>query len=223
MPKLETPGGEQLDAEEVNRRFAQAMAEPEPDEPLAAAPEPNTSDPEPAAPASDRRHDKPRTSAAGSGRGRGGGRRGKHSTKAAEPDPPAEGHFVRPVFELLQSAVIVGVMAPLPPGGLRVKVRLQAATIGTHSSALANAVDSAARHNAMIRRGVESLTMGPAGWVLPAVLVVAPFAAQSLALWRSPVDEDMITVANEFERQIRQQVGEQVSPDGPGDDASAAA
>lgn len=222
MPKLETPGGEQLDAEEVNRRFAQAMAEPEPDEPLAPAPEPKT-DPEPSAPDNDRRHDKARTSTATAGRGRGGARRGKHSAKAAEQEPMAEGHYVRPVLEWLQSAVIVGAVAPLPPGGLRVRARLQAATIGAHSPELAKAVDSAARHNAMIRRGVESLTMGPAGWVLPAVLMIAPFAAQSLTLWRSPVDEDMITAANEFEHRIRQQIGEQVSPDGPGDDPRAAA
>lgn len=209
MPKLETPDGE-LDETAVEREFAKVMAKPPADEPTAPAPARKSVDEQgPRAsqtaqePAEDPKHDKPRrTSAPG---GSGDGRRGRGRPRKAEQaaPQPAEGAYVQPVAEFLNALTIVGAMAPVPDGPLQAKVRLQAALVNQHQAGLATAVDSAARHNEVIRKGVEALTMGSAGWVLPAVLAVAPFAAQSLGLWRASVTEEMAAAAEGFEAEVK--------------------
>lgn len=185
------------------------MSAPEPDEPQHPAPE--RKDPvaeaeeKPAEPCEKPSHTKARTTASTSGSG-GQKRRGRPPKAKAEPAAPAEGAFVQPVAEFLQALTIVGATAPVPPGDLRTKVRLQAALVNQHVGGIATAVDAAARNNAVIRRGVEALTMGSAGWVLPAVLAVAPFAAQSAGLWRSPVAEGMAEQADGFAEAVKAQL-----------------
>lgn len=205
MPQLVTEDGA-MDEEAVNREFARAMAAPEPNEETAPAPQrkqatESTAQPV-AEPSDDPKHDKARTSSSTGSTGRSGRRGRPRKTEEAKP-APSEGAYVQPVAELLQSLTIVGALAPIPDGPLQTRVRLQAYLVGEHAPGLATAVDSAARHNAVIRKAVESLTMGSAGWVLPAVLAVAPFAAQSLGLWRAPVTEEMAADAKGFEAQVR--------------------
>lgn len=203
MPTFVTPDGD-LDEDTVNKEFAAAMVAPPADEPTAPAPprKAASEDAQKAAePADDAKHDKPRRTSSTGGSGRGRGRGGAKKTDATP--PPAEGAYVQPVSEFLQSLTIVGALAPIPSGPLQTRVRLQAHLVNMHAPGLATAIDSAARHNELIRKGVESLTMGSTGWVLPAVLAVAPFAAQSLGLWRADVSEDMVAVAKTFEAEVR--------------------
>ncbi|MDB5910928.1 MAG: hypothetical protein JWP34_5042 [Massilia sp.] len=220
MPKLITPDGE-LDEAAVNRQFAESMAEPEANEPLAAAPPRRPPATPPAAvqePAEDPKHSKARTTSSTSSTGGSSRPRARRGSKKAEPGPgPAEGTYVQPVAEFLQGLTIAGALAPIPAGPLATRLRLQAQLVEDHRGGLATAVDAAARHNAVIRKGVESLTMGSAGWVLPAVLAVAPFAALSFSLWKTPVDEEMVRAGQVFETEVR------AAMMGQPDDASAAA
>jgi hypothetical protein len=218
MPKLETPDGAALAEEDVAQKFAEAMAAPEPDEPQAPAPARRAGAGEDGAgggaagasePRESKGDSKARTRPASGGAAGGtGARRGrpKGSGKKPAEAAPAEGAFVQPVAEFLQALTITGAVAPIPNEHLKVKTRLQAALVNQHAGGLAAAIDSAARHNAVIRRGVEALTMGSAGWVLPAVLAVAPFAAQSAGLWRTAVDEQMVQAAEQFEANVREQL-----------------
>lgn len=227
MPKLLTPDGAELDDAEVQRKFAEAMAAPEPDEPTAPAPEPQDPDAPPAeepAPREQRSHGKARTTAAPRARGGGGGRgRGRPRKAAAAPSaPPPEGTFAGPVAEFLEALTIAGTLIPLPAGELRTKVRLQTGLIAMHVDGLAAAADGAACHNATIRRGVEALTQGSAGWVLPAVLAITPFVAQSLGLWRGPVDEDLVRQADAYENDVRSRILQQQTM-GQAEHASSAA
>jgi hypothetical protein len=75
--------------------------------------------------------------------------------------------------------------APVPAEGIRLKLRAQAKVLKDNQPGLCQGVNLMAQHNGTIRRGVEALTMGSAGWVLPAVMAVAPFAVQSAALWKA--------------------------------------
>jgi hypothetical protein len=97
-----------------------------------------------------------------------------------------------------------------------VRVRLQANLVAEHSAGLTKGIDAAAQNNAVIRRGVEALTMGSAGWVLPAVLAVAPFAASSYALWRSDVTQEMAEAALKFETAVKETLGPSMSDGPPG-------
>lgn len=200
MPKLITPDGA-LDGDEVEQRFAAAMAADEPTEPIAAAPPRKEESSQATGPAdADRRHTRARTTSASSPSSPSKTRRGKG---AAAPQPPAEGHYVRPVSEFLQALTIAGALAPLPAGPTETRIRLQGALINKHTPGLATAIDAAARNNTVIRRGVEALTMGSAGWVLPAVLAVAPFAAESAGLWRGQITEEMSAAAATFVQGVR--------------------
>lgn len=220
MPTLKTPDGAELDEAEVNRRFAQSMAAPEPDEPIAPAPEPNdpAQDPEPPAPTDKASHS--RTRAAKGTPARGGRRgRGRPPKAAAAPAVLPEGTFTQAVAETLEALAIGGALVPLPTAAMRTRVRLQAQLVSEHTLGLASAIDGAARHNATIRRGVEALTQGSAGWILPAVVAVAPFAAQTLNLWRSAIDEDMAKAAEAFETDVKSKLVARIIEQG--EDASA--
>lgn len=211
MPKLTTPEGDVLDDAAVQQQFAEAMAAPEPDEPMAPAPERRADDGQDeqtgrrrrarandSTAGDERRQGRARTTGARSAR-TGAGRDGK--AKASAPSSYAE-----PIGEFLQALVITGALVPLPRSPLAVRVRLQAGLVDEHGAGLTKAIDAAAQNNAVIRRGVEALTMGSAGWVLPAVLAVAPFAAQSVGLWRSEVTEDMANTADAIHIAVRAQV-----------------
>lgn len=193
MAKLIGDEGLALEEADVNREFAQAMAAPEPDEPEAPAPKRADAKASPAAeaPRSRSKDDKARTaSAVPSTRRTGTGRRA--SKKPATEAAPVKGKYAKPVAELLDALVLAAAIVPMPETTTTVRVRAQARLIQAHESGLAAAIDAAACHNAMIRRGVEALTMGSAGWVLPAAMAVAPFAMASVQLWRSPVSPDMV-------------------------------
>jgi hypothetical protein len=216
MPKLETADGSELTEEEVTKQFAKALSAPEPDEPLAPAPpradngRAEGSPEPPESPVDDRPRTRPQSRGTGRPRGRPKGS-GKKTAAA-----PAEGTYVRPVSELLQALTIAGALAPVPKGPLYTRIRLQANLVDAHTAGIATATDLAARNNAIIRKGVESLTLGPGGWVLPAVVALAPFGAQSLALWRGEITPEMTAAAEQFEHGVRAQLA-----DAGAEDASA--
>jgi hypothetical protein len=121
--------------------------------------------------------------------------------KKPDPEPAAAGTYAAQIDEWLEGLTIVAAL-PLPPTPLRDRVRLQASLVDQHRPGLTRGIDLAAAHNATVRRGIESLTNGSAGWVLPAVALVIPFAYQSLAVWRGEMTPEARYEADAFARKV---------------------
>lgn len=222
---LMTADGATLDLDTAERDFARSMAAPEPSEPQAPAPPRRTADPE--APygrtvsgrpkrAPGGRPPKPRVTEAAPATS--GTAKGKAAAEPAD--------YTGRLGEFTSALWMVMAGSPVPNDGLRLKIRAQARILKEHQGGLCQGVNLMAQHNSVIRRGVEALTMGSAGWVLPAVMAVAPFAVQTGQLWRSPPGEAVHQMAEETESEwkavfadIQLQMGlagGQAPEDGPG-------
>jgi hypothetical protein len=193
---LSTEDGQAIDLDAAERDFARAMAAPEPDEPEAPAPPKRQELTEEelgakygwtTGPNGERRAKRAK------GRPRTQARLTEAPPQASEkPGKPPKSQGVnqipksllQPLSELTSAVWMLCAAIPIPAEPLRVKVRAQAAILKANQVGLVQGVDMMARHNGVIRRGVEMLTMGSAGWVLPATMAVAPFCAQSAQLWR---------------------------------------
>lgn len=207
MPEqLTTADGTQLDLDDSEQRFAAAMAAPPAGQPEPEAPAPPRREPvDPEAPYGRRldgtpkkapggRPPKPREiEAAAAAAGGGSGRPGESRKTATGGQDPRD--YTQGLIEFAEALHMVLSAVPVPHDELRVRVRVQAHVIKTNEAGLASGVNMMAQHNGTIRTGVEKLTTGSAGWVLPAVMAIAPFAVQTAALWRAPVAGDMEEVA----------------------------
>ena len=123
-------------------------------------------------------------------------------TKTTAPD------YTRPLAEFTDGLWMVLAAVPVPEGNLRIRVRAQAHILKANQPGVVTAVNSMAQHNATIRWGVEKLTLGSAGWVLPAVMALAPFAVQSAQIWRTEPTEGMILAAKDTEQEWDKLLGE---------------
>jgi hypothetical protein len=202
MPEgLATEDGTALGLDPAEQEFARAMAAPEPDEPEHPAP-PKRQQPAGDAPYGYKADGTPKKAA--------GRPRKARVTDAppAEPEKPARGakaaepkpSYAQPLTELTSALWMVLAAAPVPPEGLRVKIRAQAKVLKANQPGLVKGLDIMAQNNGTIRRGVEALTMGSAGWVLPAVMAVSPFAVQTAQLWRMD-PADLAGLAEETEKE----------------------
>ena len=187
MPEgLATADGRVLDLDDSERAFAAAMAAPSGDEPEHPAPPKLAADPE--APYGRKVDGTPKKAPGG----RPPKARVSAAPAAAAAPRPAGGagkaeavaDFSQPLNEFLQGVWMAAAALPVPDGSLRVRVRAQAAVIRSNAGGLVQSVNMMAQHNATIRWGVEKLTTGSAGWVLPACMALAPFAVQSAQVWR---------------------------------------
>jgi len=189
MPEgLSTADGQAIDLDRAEQEFARAMAAPEPSEPEAPAP-PKRAPADEEAPYGRRLDGTPKKAP--------GGRPAKARVTESKPvTAPAKGKaapssadYTQPLGDFTSALWMVMAAAPVPSDDLRVKVRAQAKVLKDNQPGLCQGVNLMAQHNGTIRRGVEALTMGNAGWVLPAVMAVAPFAVQSATIWKSrPAD-----------------------------------
>lgn len=187
---LTTLDGTALDLDAGEQEFARAMAAPEPTDPQAPAPPRRelTEEERGAKYGYTTGEDgKPRAKKAP-------GRPRKQPARVTEAAPaeaprgktaPSVPDFTGPLAGLTDALWMVLAAAPAPSVPLRIKLRAQAKVLKDNQPGLVQGVNVCAQHNATIRRGVEALTTGGAGWVLPAVMAVAPFAMQSAALWRA--------------------------------------
>jgi hypothetical protein len=186
---LATADGTAIDLDKAEQDFHRAMAAPEPDEPEAPAP-PKREPADPDAPFGRKLDGTPKKAP--------GGRPGKprvtESTPAAQTASKPSGKpgqagtqtdYAQPLGDFTSAVWMVMAAAPVPNDGLRLKIRAQAKILKDNQPGLCQGINLMAQHNGTIRRGVEALTMGQAGWVLPAVMAVAPFAVQSAQLWRT--------------------------------------
>jgi hypothetical protein len=205
---LATADGTQIDLDKAEADFHRAMAAPEPTEPIAPAP-PKRAPADPEAPHGRKLDGTPKKAP--------GGRPAKArvTTPPRTPEKPskpgkgpgataAQADYTQPLGDFTSAVWMVMAAAPLPNEGLRVKVRAQAKILRDNQPGLCQGVNLMAQHNGTIRRGVEALTMGQAGWVLPACMALAPFAVQSAQLWRTDPAE-LVGLAEETEQQWAEQ------------------
>ena len=208
---LATEDGTAIDLDAAEADFARAMAAPEPDEPEHPAP------PKRVQPTEEELGEKYgwTTLPDGTRRAkRAKGRPAKARTTDAKPQEPqksskpsgkpgqtdAKPDLTQPLSELTSALWMVAAAAPIPVEGLRVKVRAQAKILRENQAGVVQGVGIMAANNGTIRRGVEALTMGSAGWVLPATMALAPFAVQSMAVWRAK-PEDLAELAAQTEQE----------------------
>jgi hypothetical protein len=183
---LTTADGAAVQLADGDVQFAAAMAAPRSDDPEAAPP-PRI---DPDAPYGRKADGSPRRSA--------GGRRAvkPRLTDAAEPAAPrpqaasaapaaaGAADYRGKVAEFADGAWMVCAAMPIPSDGMRLRVRAQAALIKANRDQLSAGIGIMAEHSPPVRRAVDFMTGGSAGWILPAILAVSPFAVQSAALWR---------------------------------------
>lgn len=212
METLSTGDGQKIDVNESEVAFARAMAAPGPDEAEAPAP-PRRAPADPEAPHGRTQDGKPKKGPGGrppkprtqeAPRSSQGSSKGKD---AKGTDKPAV-DLTQPVVEFCEGLWMLGSMVPIPSENLRVKTRLQAHVLRANEQQVATAVNMMAQNNSTIRSGVEKLTTGNAGWVLPACMALVPFAVQSAGLWKAPVSEEMKQAADAVEGQFRQEFNE---------------
>lgn len=171
---LELPDGTPVDAGDLSRSFAAAMAAPEPDEPAAAAPPRTaggTADPD--APYGRKADGSPRKSRPGPGRPR-LARDARPAVKDAKAEPK---DYTRQLSELTE-ALWFG-LAQLPP------TQAQAEVLWQHRPQLVQGWALAGSSNAMIGRGIDAIT-SHGTWVAVVAMATVPFALQSWALWTRP-------------------------------------
>jgi hypothetical protein len=214
MPEgLATEDGTAIDLDAAEAQFAQAMNAPEPDEPEHPAP------PKREQLSEEELGAKYGWTTDAQGNRRAKRAKGRPSTKARTTDAPLPGadkprsgpkgkgppvppkpDLSGPLTELTSALWMVMAAAPIPADPLRVKVRAQAKVLRANQGGLVQGVNLMAANNGMIRRGVEALTMGSAGWVLPATMAVAPFCVQTAQLWRMD-PEDLLGLAQQTEEE----------------------
>lgn len=93
------------------------------------------------------------------------------------------------------------------PGTLRVRLHAQAALLNGHKANLVKAGSIAAAHHEGTAQLIEKLTTGNAAWALPCMFALGPFVAQSVTMWRSPLDGDVAEMAAANEENFKAVLG----------------
>jgi len=215
---LATLDGELVDLDATEAAFAAAMAAPATDKP--GMPAPARRPPEPEPDAENAPHGWTWDSDAGEwrakkspGRPRSAADKARVTTApspsrpaaaaapstAPPPATPKQGRldYRRVVRDTAEAAWFVLATVPVPEqafgyklGGLRVKVRAQAALLEQHLDGVAGGVATIAAHNSMLARALARMDAGEGGlWVLPAVMMLAPFVAATGQLWAGKLDD----------------------------------
>lgn len=126
----------------------------------------------------------------------------------ARPTSSGKKHDFRKTVTETAEALWLGLaMVPIPDkafgrdlSGLRMRVRVQAAVIQANTAPLATGIQMISEHNDTVKRVLTKMESGDGGlWVLPAVLLIAPFVAQTGQLWTSRIDEGIAAMAEDVE------------------------
>lgn len=107
---------------------------------------------------------------------------------------PAE--YQKVLHEAGQAVWLLGAIAPLPDRAFgrdlvvtRTRLRVQADLLGENLGPLSAGLAKVAEHVPWMARQVQAMGKGRGGlWVLPVMMVLTPFAVQSMALWRGELD-----------------------------------
>jgi len=203
---LATADGQKIDLDDVDREFAAAMAAPSSDEPEAPAP-PDMPPYDPEAPygrkidgtpkkAPGGRPAKPRTTTQKALPAGGSQKDAKGGKDAGDATTYAKG-----LEEFFAGIALALAVLPIPADEIRIRCRVQAHVLKETGDGLAAGLGSCAEHNSVARWAVEKVTKGGGAWVFPAALAIAPFAVQTAAVWKAPVEGDMRTAADRIEEE----------------------
>jgi hypothetical protein len=229
MPEsLSTIDGEPLDVDRSEAEFAAAMAAPPADKPGMTAP--SRKPPEPAADPEAAPHgwtwsDGEWRAKKAPGRPR-GGPADKPRVTDSPPAPPPSATSTAPardfratLRETAEAAWFVLASVPVPEqafgfklAGVKTRIRVQAALLEANVENLAGGLNMLGQHNRFVAQALTRLASGEGGlWVLPAVMLLAPFVAQTGQLWTGQlVDEPTLeAMAAATEKQAQAYLAEQ--------------
>lgn len=125
------------------------------------------------------------------------------------------------IAELIDGTWMLLSSAPVPMPKVRAKVHAQAALLNGHKPGLVKGVNLAAQNNPQVARGIEKLTTGNVSWILPAMFALGPFVAQSVMVWRSPVEGTVTDLAAANEQAWDETVRAMAAEFGPQEEAQA--
>jgi hypothetical protein len=126
--------------------------------------------------------------------------------RAARAVPSPKTDYRRDVMTLLDGVWTLAASVPDVEPGTKVmgvdirsplvRVKAQAAIMKDNAMGLVNGFGIMAQHSAPVRNFIAKAgdESGPA-WILPAMMALLPFAAQSAAMWRAPLEGDVVKLA----------------------------
>jgi hypothetical protein len=139
--------------------------------------------------------------------------RASNKTRAAKTVPTTTTDYRSHVMGLLDGVWTLAASIPSPEPGVKIlgrelsnpviRVKAQAAIMKDNGQGLVNGIGIMAQHSAPVRNfivkaGDES---GPA-WILPAMMALLPFAAQSAAMWRADMSAELVNLANRTDQEF---------------------
>lgn len=218
---LSTLDGETLSIDADEAAFAAAMAAPPVDQPGMAAPAKKPPEPEP----DEENAPHGWTYTGGQWRPkRAPGRRAsskadKARVTEAPPVPPKVApsgggrDWRKPLKEAAEGLWFLLAAAPVPDkafgynlGGLRTRLRVQAHLVEQNVDGLVAGINTLGQHNRFVARGLERLKQGEGGlWILPTMMLLAPFASSTAALWGGQLGdaESLDAVASKVEADVK--------------------
>lgn len=226
---LSTLAGEPVETDTSEAAFAAAMAAPAADRPGLAAPARRP--PEPAPDPENAPHGwtfaegewRPKKTA---GRPRTAAEKPRVTDAPAAPAtkpaaaptavaaPATKADYRQALRETAEAAWFVLATTPVPEqafgfklGRFRTQLRVQAYLIEQNADGLANGINTVGQHNRFVGQALARLAAGEAGlWVLPAVMMLAPFAAGTAQLWSGKLagQAELDDLAGKVEEQATQ-------------------
>jgi hypothetical protein len=138
--------------------------------------------------------------------------------RAAKTVPSTNTDYRGQVMALLDGVWTLAASVPSPDPGTTIlgrdltnpvtRVKAQAAIMKDNGQGLVNGIGIMAQHSAPVRNFITKAgdESGPA-WILPAMMAMLPFVAQSVTMWKSPLDATVIQLAartdNEFDELVK--------------------
>lgn len=129
---------------------------------------------------------------------------------AGKPKTEKPRDYTKSVKEVAEAVWFVAATVPVPDQalgykltGLRTKLRVQAAIVESNVDGIAGGLNLIGQHNKFVGNALSRMASGEGGlWVLPACMMLAPFAAQTAQLWTAGLDGvDLDQVAEHTEAQ----------------------
>jgi len=125
-------------------------------------------------------------------------RANKPRTVSGTVEKASERTYRQKVSELTDTVWMVTAAVPIADAKIlgrdirpvAVRAKAQGALIREQKPALIEGVAAMAEHSSVVARGLDWLSSdGGPGWLIPACMALIPFAVQSAALWRGPIEQ----------------------------------
>jgi hypothetical protein len=136
-----------------------------------------------------------------------------NKARSAKTVPGAKTDYTKPVMDLLDGLWTLGASIPTVEPGVKVlgiglhdptvRVKAQMAILKDNGAGVVNGIAIMAKHSEPVRNFVVKAgdEAGPA-WILPAMMALLPFVAQSAMMWRAPVAGEVEKLAARTEQEF---------------------